>query len=273
MNEKCMRRVERPHRKGGRIFLLTVLFALLLTCGAYAKTAKYYTPQQAASWIRTLAGQTVNYWNKPSNAQCTELVYCYYRHLDANAPDTDAWQYSVVKAPSGWVKIPYYAGFTAQPGDVAVWKGGRYGHVALIVSADRNSFLSLEQNTNGIHKAAFYRHSYGRSGELTFWGVIRPNFKGGRKDGHATRSGRTVRSCVYYYRGGNKTLLIKYVYVWYRGNRMGGSFRIYYKDRLLSRKNYKVRFSLNRKKKTMTCYLTGKGSYSKCRGKVTVPVS
>lgn len=256
-----------------RVFFLAILITLLFSSGAFAKTAKYYKPSQAASWIRKQAGRSVYYWNPKSSAQCTELVYSYYRHLDVNAPDTDAWQYSEAKPPSGWKKIRYYAGFAAQPGDVAVWTGGRYGHVALIVSANSSSFLSLDQNMNGRHFAAFYRHSYAQEGELSFWGVIRPGFKKGKKDSHAVSSGRKIRSCVYYYRGSGKYFAVKDIQIRMRKGRITCSCKVYCKNKLLSRKKYSIRCSVNRGKKTVTCYITGKGAYRKCRGKVRVPVS
>ena len=266
----------RQHRNGIRIrkvFFLAILITLILSSGASAKTAKYYKPSQAASWIRKQAGKSVYYWNPKSSAQCTELVYSYYRHLDVNAPDTDAWQYSEAKPPSGWKKIRYYAGFTAQPGDVAVWTGGRYGHVSLIVSANSSSFLSLDQNMNGRHFAAFYRHSYAQEGELSFWGVIRPGFKKGKKDTHAVSSGRKIRSCVYYYRGSGKYFAVKDIQIRMRRGKITCSCKVYCKNKLLSRKKYRIRCSVNRKKKTVTCYITGKGAYSKCRGKVRIPVT
>ena len=77
-------------RQGIRCCVFAMFLIVLLSYGSvYAKTAKQYSPSQASAWIRQQAGKTVNYWNPPSDAQCTELVYYYYRHLDVNAPDTD----------------------------------------------------------------------------------------------------------------------------------------------------------------------------------------
>ena len=256
-----------------RILIPALLAALLFSSCAYAKKAKDYRPSQAASWIRKQAGKSIYYWNPKSQAQCTELVYSYYRHLDVTAPDTDAWQYSEAKPPSGWKKIRYYAGFAAQPGDVAVWTGGRYGHVALIVSADSSSFLSLDQNMNGRHYAAFYRHSYRPEGELTFWGVIRPGFKKGKKDGHAVSSGRKIRSSVYCYRGSGKHFAVSDIQIRIKKGKITCSCRVYRKNKLLSRKKYRVRCTFNRKKKTVTVIITGKGAYRKCQTRVRVPVS
>ena len=259
-------------RQGIRRCVFAMFFLVLLPCcSVYAKSAKQYSPSQASAWIRQQAGKTVNYWNPPSDAQCTELVYYYYRHLDVNAPDTDAWQYSEIKPPSGWKKIRCYPGFVAQQGDVAVWTGGPYGHVALIVSAGADSFLSLDQNMNGRHFAAFYRHSYEKEGELTFWGVIRPGFRGGRKDGHAVSTGRKIRSCVYYYRGSRKNLIISDASVRLRKGKVRCTFTIWYKNKQLRKKNYTVRYSRSRTK--VTCYITGKGKYRRCRGKITLPLN
>lgn len=266
----------KQHRDAVRIrkaVLLALLFVILFSFGAAAKSARSCTPKQAAAWIRTLAGKSVYYWNPRSNAQCTELVCCYYRHFDATVPDTDAWQYSEAKPPSGWKKIPYYEGFAAQVGDVAVWTGGSYGHVALIVSADASSFLSLDQNMNGRHYAAFYRHSYAGEGALEFWGVIRPPFRKGKKDSHATSSGRKIRSCAYFYRGSSRNLAVGDIQIVTRRGRITCRCSVYLGDKLLDRKKYSVRCVVNRKNKTVTCCITGKGKYRKCRGKVRVPIS
>ena len=178
-----------------------------------------------------------------------------------------------MRTPSKWVKIPYYAGFVAQEGDIAVWRGGAKGHVALIVSATAESFTSLDQNVGGVHSAEFYTHSYGVEGSIWFWGVIRPDLQGGRKDSHAIKTGVKMRSPVYYSEGNDRNLVISSCRVWYRGSRMGGSFRIYWNDVLLSPKEYNVKYKLNRAKKTMTCTVRGKGKYTGCSSKILIPVS
>ena len=262
---------QKIRRRGFLLLFFTLLLTALLSFNASAKTK--YTPAQAAGWISSLQGQTINYWYPTSNAQCTELVYHYYRHLGANAPSVDAWRYADVKPPTKWVKIPYYAGFVAQEGDIAVWQGGAKGHVALIVSADQEGFVSLDQNVGGVHSAEFYTHSYGTEGSIWFWGVIRPDLQGGRKDSHAITSGSKLRNPVYYSEGNDKNLVISTCRVWYRGSRMGGSFRVYWNEVLLSPKEYRVKYKLNLGKKTMTCTVKGKGSYSGCGAKIMIPVS
>ena len=124
---------------------------------------------------------------------------------------------------------------------------------------------------NGRHFAAFYRHSYEKEGELTFWGVIRPGFRGGRKDGHAVSTGRKIRSCVYYYRGSRKNLIISDASVRLRKGKVRCTFTIWYNDKQLRKKNYTVRYSRSRTK--VTCYIAGKGKYRRCRGKITLPLN
>ena len=48
----------------------------------------------------------------------------------------------------------------------------QYGHVAIILSADAHSFVSMDQKTGQEVVRVKGTHNYNK-----FWGVIRPNFR------------------------------------------------------------------------------------------------
>lgn len=65
---------------------------------------------------------------------------------------------------------------TPEPGDIVVWGGGTYGHVALVTEADSAGFKVLEQNYTppygGTDPAALHDKSY--SGGAPILGYLRP---------------------------------------------------------------------------------------------------
>lgn len=77
-------------------------------------------------------------------------------------------------------KIPNTRELVAQKGDVVVWSGGTWGHVAIANGEGTiDWFTSLEQNTLGRHEPAqLVKHYYNsRSGSDACWpvaGVLRP---------------------------------------------------------------------------------------------------
>src|SRR5699024_7756443 len=67
------------------------------------------------------------------------------------------------------------SGFVPEPGDIAVWgadlNSSGTGHVAIVLSANENSFVSMDQNWPQGSACKQVTHTYNK-----FWGVIRPNF-------------------------------------------------------------------------------------------------
>lgn len=157
------------------VLLIVTLPAIHLPATAYTA----YTYEEAVSWINAAAGQ---YWDWDGNGdtQCVELIKYYYSYLGVPVIRGNANTYATDpnKLPAGWTKIPYYSGFIAQPGDVAVFLGpSSYGHVALVSSADANRMYVVDQNhSDSVLWEAAVTDSYSYR-SMGFYGVLRPDFE------------------------------------------------------------------------------------------------
>ena len=140
------------------------------------------TKQDGVNWANNHIGQSVD-TDGMYGAQCKDFVNAYTQELfgvtfpgNANALIWDS-------LPAGWTRIQNYAEFVPEPGDIAIWDGwgsNPYGHTAVIISANVNTFESIDQNwynANGTtgSPAARVTHNYTNP---KFWGVLRPPFKG-----------------------------------------------------------------------------------------------
>lgn len=131
------------------------------------------TQSEAVNWANSKIGQSLDY-DGVYGAQCVDFIKYYYSYLGVNPVKGNGCDYATNSLPSGWNRIKYYSGFSAQPGDIAVWTyaSSAYGHVAIVTNADANIMYVDEQNgSTGVTRAHSYKYTYG-----TFYGVIRPNF-------------------------------------------------------------------------------------------------
>lgn len=137
--------------------------------------------QDGVNWATSRIGQWIDkdgYYG----AQCKDFVNAYTDDLFNVVFSGDAKDLIDATMPSGWLKIKNYAEFVPEPGDIAIWgswNGNPYGHTAVIISANVNRFVSIDQNwvnasSNGS-PAAKVTHNYTSP---KFWGVIRPPFRG-----------------------------------------------------------------------------------------------
>lgn len=111
--------------------------------------------------------------------QCVDLFRFYVKEV-LNLPQPK----SVVGAADFWTnyssdpalfnnftKIANTPEFIPQPGDVMLWTrraGGGFGHVAIVLSADVNSFTSLDQNWPTLSLVTKTKHDY-----INVYGVLR----------------------------------------------------------------------------------------------------
>ncbi len=153
------------------ILSLTMIMSFVTTATVYAMT-----PQEGADWALAQIGKSIDV-DGYYGAQCVDLIKKYCQDNWGWSPKGNAKDYATMSLPnSSWTRIKNTAEFIPQPGDIAIWTNGTYGHVAIIISANINSFVSVDQNwynANGTvgSPAAKVTHNY--SG---FWGVIRPPF-------------------------------------------------------------------------------------------------
>ena len=129
--------------------------------------------EDAVTWAYAQEGKFLDY-DKVYGAQCVDLVHYYYAYFGkASYATGNGCDFVNNKLPDGWTRIKNTADFVPQPGDIAVWgkELSQYGHVAIILSADAHSFVSMDQNWPRGSACKKVTHNYNK-----FWGVIRPNF-------------------------------------------------------------------------------------------------
>ena len=92
-------------------------------CGAVS-----HSRDEAVAWANSKVGQSLDY-DGYYGAQCVDFIYYYYVYLGQAAPGGNANQFANGGryTPSGW---SYQS--SPLPGDIAVWTGGTYGHVAIV---------------------------------------------------------------------------------------------------------------------------------------------
>ena len=155
-------------------FLLTILvlfFTVLLSSKVWAVNAG--TREDAVKWVYSQEGKSLDY-DGAYGAQCVDLIKYYYAYFgQASYARGNGCDYVTNALPNGWIRIKNTADFVPEPGDIAVWgtELSHYGHVAIILSADSHSFVSMDQNWPSGSACKQVTHTYNK-----FWGVIRPNF-------------------------------------------------------------------------------------------------
>lgn len=170
------------------VLVLSIIFSLTCEC-AFAMT-----PQEGANWALAQIGKRIDTDGR-YGAQCVDLIVQYCKTNFGWNPQGsgNAEAYRTVTLPnSSWKRIQNTPDFIPQPGDIAIWNptsgNGYCGHVAIVVSANINNFVSVDQNWYGANgttgsPAAQVTHNY--SG---FWGVIRPPFSNAEDSNQAVHS-------------------------------------------------------------------------------------
>lgn len=140
------------------------------------------TQAQALSWINNLGSASAD-WDGSGQIWCVDLIVLYQKFLfgrvvrNGNGGD-------YVTGMSGCDSIPYYSGFVAQAGDIAVWNygnSGTYGHVALVTSGDSAGmvYTHIAGYNKPVTHGNYVRYTAGMGNGQTFWGVLRPQFTPG----------------------------------------------------------------------------------------------
>lgn len=157
------------------IILTIILTVTVLPLNFVTKAYVAHTQNEAVAWANSKIGTFVDY-DGAYGAQCVDMIYFYYKYLGVSPVGGNAINYATNALPSGWQRIVYYNGFVAQPGDIAVFKYGTYGHVGIVTSANSSSMTLVHnrnQNGNGTEYARSDSYSYT---SMNFYCVIRPDF-------------------------------------------------------------------------------------------------
>lgn len=160
------------------LFLSFAIISILFATNCYA--VSYRTQEEALSWVESKLGTVVG------GGQCVDLVTEYIDYLSGKFVSHYAKDFATcTDLPSGWERIEYYEGFSANPGDIVVFDHSDWawideetnaGHIGIVKRATAESFDFYDQNPTPVRVAT--DRIYTREA-LHVWGVIRPDFKGG----------------------------------------------------------------------------------------------
>ena len=150
-----------------------------------ARAADAGTREDALKWVYAQEGKFLDY-DGAYGAQCVDLIKYYYAYFGkASYAKGNGADYVSNALPDGWTRIKNTADFVPEPGDIAVWgtELSKNGHVAIVLSADVHSFVSMDQNWPSGSACKQVTHTY-----KNFWGIIRPNFRGSSSVSHQTNA-------------------------------------------------------------------------------------
>ena len=150
---------------------LILVFSLAFNVCVYGAELK--SQQDAVNWTYAQEGKFLD-CDGAYGAQCVDLIQYYYSYLGQGGyARGNGYDYVSNPLPNGWIRIKNTPEFIPQPGDIAVWgkELSQWGHVAIILSANSHSFVSMDQNWPRNSPCKQVTHNYNN-----FWGVIRPKF-------------------------------------------------------------------------------------------------
>jgi hypothetical protein len=170
--------------------------------------ANQHTSAEAGEWAKAKIGGTAKDWDGAYGVQCVDFILWYSKEFWGvdYAPQGNANAYSWNTMPSKWTRIQYNNGFTAKPGDIAVWTycdGSSYGHVGVATSADSSGMTIAEQwsstgvaaTQSGKVQSRYFKYNDGKN---TFYGVVRPSYS----DTHTISIDTTISESTYIFRNG-----------------------------------------------------------------------
>lgn len=150
---------------------LAVLMALSLLPTAASASTGGKTADDAINWVRSKAGQPLDY-DGAYGAQCVDLICYYYRCLGQTSPGGYAKEYRTNALPSGWQRLQ---GVQPQKGDILVYNPSaknEAGHVA-IYESDYSTWHQNYADRQYVVNVTNVRYD---NFDNTYWGVIRPDF-------------------------------------------------------------------------------------------------
>lgn len=152
------------------LFILALSIVLLDTTNYCHVNAA--TVPQAMSWCENLINKKVG------TGQCVALIQSYYEYLGRNKVSGNACDYATNALPSGWSRVK---GGVPQAGDILVYAGAKYGHVAIYAGGTTSYHQNMsgkyvEKKTNWAYNKSWYSSAEG--GTKYYWGYIRPAFGG-----------------------------------------------------------------------------------------------
>lgn len=115
-------------------------------------------------------------------SQCKDFANAYSQWLGHPLKPSDAAATWDIEQESFWQKVPHSTDIIPQTGDIAIWapwENNQYGHIAVVLEAQKKSFRSVDQNWENSDSskgspAAIIEHSYT---EPQVIGYLRPTLQ------------------------------------------------------------------------------------------------
>lgn len=156
---------------------IAMVCSIILIMPASIVSAASITKEQGAQWAIDRIGQSID-TDHYYGAQCKDFVNAFTQENFGITFPGHAANLITCSIPSNWTRIKNTADFIPQPGDIALWANSPNGHCGIIVSANINTFESIDQNWYNANStvgspAARVTHNYT---SYAFWGVLRPPY-------------------------------------------------------------------------------------------------
>ena len=145
---------------------LVFLVAGLLLLFAFA--AEAVDVEAGLSWCESQLGKSVG------SGQCVALVNAYINRLGGKSISGNAADFARNSIPNGWSRVK---GGVPQRGDILVYTGAKYGHVAIYAGGNTSYHQNMagkyvEKKTDWAYNKSWYSKS--ENGTKSYWGYIRP---------------------------------------------------------------------------------------------------
>lgn len=128
--------------------------------------ATLHTQEEAVAFALSLEGQSLDVLPDGS-LDCIDVACTYYEYLIGYWLYGNGCDYALGNRPDTWARV--YS--DPQPGDVATWSTGTWGHVAVVVGVQGNTITVVEQDTN--KNVPCYRATYDARNPSSY---LRPDF-------------------------------------------------------------------------------------------------
>ena len=129
----------------------------------------YISQGEALTWLHNAVGVSIDF-DGAYGAQCVDLLKAYYDYLGVGAQHGNAQDYRSNFLPQGWQRIE---GAEPLPGDILIYIGGTYGHVAVYES----EYSTYHQNWGVPYVINMTDRPYNAiSPGRVYWGGVRPFF-------------------------------------------------------------------------------------------------
>ena len=151
--------------------ILVVFLLVVISCSSIVNAYTNHTVDEAINWTKSQVGHGIDY-DGGAGEQCVDLIFAYYDYLGVPVVYGNGSDFSWNELPIGWNR---YQGVQPQRGDILVYTGSQYGHVAIYES----DYSTYHQNFNGHNYVEQVSYKYD-SFSTPYWGVVRPDFKDGQ---------------------------------------------------------------------------------------------